>query len=166
MSAIAETARVSIVLADYAQNDSSNKISILGAGWQVTSLQPATGATGAQAVVVLIDVDPAHYEEQFAVEVTLHDEANGVVHAPGPTGEPTALRISQIVKAEKPSTPGHFVPPKALWARVQMILNFPGGLVIPAGQSYTWRVRIDGDDSRTWNLTFHVAGPAPGAVIG
>jgi hypothetical protein len=166
VSAIAETARVALVLADYAQNDTSNKAYILGAGWQVTSLQPTTGQTAAQAVVVIIDVNPEHYDEQFAVEVTLHDDANEVVQTPGPTGEPTALRVSQVLKAEKPSTPGHFVPPKALWARVQVTLNFPAGLPIQAGRSYTWRVRIDGDDSRTWDASFHVAGPPPSTVIG
>lgn len=166
MSAIAEAARVNLLLADYAAVDGTNKVNILGANWQVTGINPSSGLTAAQSVILLIDVPPQYYDEQFAVETTLYNEANEIVEAPGPTGQPAPLRISQLVKAEVPVVAGHFVPPKALWAKIQTIINLPNGILVKAGETYEWRVRIDGDDSRIWSTTFHVAGPPPQPLIG
>ena len=76
------------------------------------------------------------------------------------------LRIGQSIVAEAPVFPGQFVPKNALWAHTQFTVNFPGGLPLMAGATYTWRVRLDGDDSHVWATTFHVAGNPPPPVIG
>ena len=166
MSSVAETARVALVLADYAVADAVGKLNIIGGGWQVTALDPSSGMTAANSVVVSIDISPEHYNEDFSLELTLYDSASQIVSAPGPMGQATPLRISQVIKAEEPKVPGLIIPKRALWSHSQFIANFPGGLPLTAGETYTWSVRLDADDSRSWGTTFYVAGPRPGPVIG
>ena len=76
MSAIAETARVSILLCDFAMVDRANKVNMLGAGWQITGLDRSTGSTAPHSVVVMVDVAPEHFGDSFAFELSLH-EASG-----------------------------------------------------------------------------------------
>lgn len=166
MSDIADDARVSLVLADYAAADAVNKVNVIGAGWQVASLQPETGLTPPQSLVVLVDFLPRHYREQFALTVVLLDDVDAPVEVPGPTGEPQALRISQLVKAEEPSFQGTSVPRNMVPSHIQVVINFPGGLPLAPGRLYTWQVDIDGDAKPGWRASFFVAGPPPGPVIG
>ena len=166
MSAIADTARVAVLLADYAQADTVQKINMLGAGWQVTGLDPSTGITAPQTLVVMIDIAPPHAGETYALEAALYDDGGDLVLVPGPTGNLIPLRIGQSVTAEPPVFPGRQVPKGSLWAHQQMVLSFPGGLALAAGRAYTWRVRIDGDESRDWGITFFVAAAPASPVIG
>lgn len=166
MSAIAQTARVSVVLGDFALADAAGKVNLLGGGWQVTAIDPQTGMTSAHAVVVIVDVAPDHYDEEFSLEVALYGPGEAVAEVPGPTGQPTPLRIGQNVVANKPMVPGLSVPKDALWSHTQAILNFPGGLALAAGATYTWKARIDNDSSREWASTFYVAGRPPQPVVG
>jgi hypothetical protein len=166
VSSVAQTARVALVLADYAVADAVGKLNIIGGGWQVTALDPSSGMTTANSIVVSLDISPEHYNEDFSLELTLYDSASQIVSAPGPMGQATPLRISQVIKAEEPKVPGVIIPKKALWSHSQFIANFPGGLPLTAGETYTWSVRLDADDSRSWGTTFYVAGPLPRPVIG
>lgn len=167
MSEIAQTARVSIVLADYARPDGAGKLSILGAGWQVTALETATGQTAAFTLIVTVDVHPKHYGQEYALEIALlNDQSGELVEAPGPGGVPGPVRISQITPAEATVVAGQFVPARRLWSRSQSTINFAAGIPLVAGLTYRWQVRIDGDEDRVWETTFHVAGPAPDPVIG
>lgn len=166
MSAIADTARVAVVLADYAQADAIQKVNVLGAGWQVTGIDPNTGNTAPQTLLVVVDISPDHAGENYALEAALYDDAGELVLVPGPTGQLIPLRIGQTVTAEPPVFPGRQVPPRLLWSHAQMVLSFPGGLTLAVGRAYTWRVRIDGDDSRNWGATFFVTGPPAAPVLG
>jgi hypothetical protein len=167
VSEIASSARVNVLLADFANNDAGKRVNLLGAGWQICPLDPQTGLTLPQSLVVIVNIPPEHYEEDFSVEIVLYDDANNApVEIPGPTGSPIPLRIGQVAKAEKPSVPGQFLPAKAIWSQVQFIINFPGGLAVTAGRSYTWQVRIDGDDEYLWKASFYVPGPPPLPVVG
>ncbi len=114
MSDIAETARVSVMLCDFAMADSAQKINALGAGWQVTGLDRNTGSTAPHTVVVMVDVAPEHFGEQYAVELGLYDASGNVVVVPGPTGEPTPLRIGRNVVADRPMFHGQAVPREAV----------------------------------------------------
>lgn len=166
MSALAETARVSVVLADFGQADAVNKVHILGAGWQITGLDPQTGNTAPQTLIVFVDISPDHHNETYALEAALYDESGELVQVPGPTGQLMPLRIGQSVTAEPPLFPGRGIPSKSVWSHAQMVLNFPGGVALASGRAYTWRVRIDGDVDSDWAISFFVAGAPPSPVIG
>jgi hypothetical protein len=166
VSAVAESARVAVLLADYAAGTPDGKVNILGGGWQVMGLVPETGATPALCLSVTIEVAPDHFDEDFAVEIALYDESGDIVKVPSPTGELIPMRVSQSAKAERPNVPGYVLPSKALWAHSQLVLNFPAGLPLSAGHTYEWRVRLDGDETYTWPARFHIVGSAPQAVMG
>ncbi len=168
MSQIADTARVTIFLADFAALDAVGKLNVIGAGGQLLSLNPQLGATTPQAVVTIIEVPPAHYNEQFALSVALHNESGEIVQVPqGPLAEPGPLRVAQVLRAGEPIfSNAPQVPRGKVWARTQMVLNFPGGLTVSAGQLYTWQAQIDGDTDARWGTSFFVPGPLPQPVIG
>lgn len=166
MSEIADDARVAIALADYASVDGSGKVNLLGAGWQVTGVQPETGLTGPQTAVVFIEIPARHVNDDFALTMTLVDASGQAVMVPGPAGDLQPLRIAKIMKTEEPSFVGWNVPRHAMPCRVQVLANFPGGLPLAANSAYAWQIDIDGDARPAWKVEFFVAGPPPGPVIG
>jgi hypothetical protein len=164
---IADDVTVAIIVADYAAADASSKVNILGGGWQVTGLT-ATGLTPGQALAVLVDVPAKYRGEQFALGVTLINEANEPVMLPsvaGPTGEPQAVRMQQLMTVDPPIVPGLHLPPNVP-SRVQMIIHLPNGLPLPPNQLYRWEVEVDGNKKPHWQASFYVAGPPPGPVLG
>jgi hypothetical protein len=167
MSSISDDAKVQIFLADYAAADASNKVNALGVGFQICIPQ-ATGLTSPLTVVVLVDVPAVHAGEECAVELTLVNDSGEVVGVPGPTGENTALRFGQNTPIQQPgfNLPGLRVPRDAVWARHQLVANFQTGLPLPVSQSYRWRVSIDGNTRKDWEVSFYVPGPSGGVVVG
>jgi len=163
VSQIGDTARVAVILADYAAVDALQKVNFLGAGWQVTGIDPQTGSTAPQALGLLVDVHPDHIGDSFALEAALYDDSQKLVEVPGPAGQPQALRIAQIFTVERPVIPGH---PANTWAHLQLVVNFGGGIPLAANARYTWRVRIDGDEGHVWETSFYVVGTPQGPVIG
>lgn len=161
---IADDARACVILADFANSDPSGKANFLGAGWQVTAVSPA-GTTSPLSLAALIEVPQRWIGDEFAVSLTLRDESGEMVKMPGPSGELQAVRIQQILKVERPNVPGVMSMGK-LWSRSQIILNFPMGLPLARGQSYTWQLEIDGQDNPQWCASFLVAGVPPPPVAG
>jgi hypothetical protein len=161
---VADDARVALFLADFANADAIAKFNIVGGGWQVTGRLP-TGMTSPMVVVALIEVPSSHYGEQLAWGLSLHNEAGDLVSLPGPSGEAQAMRVQQLAKIEKPNIPGVIVPENFLPSRIQLMLSFPGGLLLTPGP-YRWRLEIDGNQLPKWDLAFVVAGPPPQPVIG
>jgi hypothetical protein len=164
MSQIGDAARVSVLLADYALTDAINKVNVLGAGWAVTGLEPQTGMTAPQCLVVLIDVPPAHYGESFTVGIQLRDSSGGLVEMPGPAGQLQPLRIAQISRVEEPTVPG--VPRGILWAHSNFVFSLVNGLPLRPDEMYTWHVEIDGEERSHWAASFFVAAPVPPPVVG
>jgi hypothetical protein len=163
---LADDARIRILLADFANSDSVGKVNVIGAAWQVTARLP-TGLTPALTLVVLVNLPPRYYGEQFAFGVSLYDEPGDIVRLPlpGPVGEAQALRIQQVAKAERPNVPGVVIPSNSLPSQTQFILSFPGGLLLTPGLYY-WQVEIDGNTRPDWRAEFLVAGPPPAPVVG
>jgi|ERR1019366_1309538 hypothetical protein len=160
---VGEEARASLILADYANMDAAGKLNLLGGGWQVTALTQ-TGLTPAQALVASIEVPERYAGTEFPISLTLLDEAGDQVKIPGPSGNMEALRIAQLVKAERPNVPGVLLHGK-VWSRVQVILNFSGGLPLRPGQSYSWSLEINSYHHPQWGASFYVAAP-PQPVLG
>lgn len=152
-----------MILGDYANADSAGKVNILGAGWQVAPLQP-TGFTPPHALAALIAAPPRYYDQEFAVTITLRDEAGQPVQVPGPIGEPQTLRVQQILKAERPAAPGMLTMDKP-WAQAKVMVNFLNGLPLQGSHLYTWDLEIEGTPNPAWAVSFFVAGPAS-PVIG
>lgn len=160
---IAEHARVSFLLADFANLDTAGKLNILGGGWQIAPIQP-TGMTPPHALVVSITLPPKFYDSEFAVTLTLRDESGRPVQSPGPVGQLQALRVQQVVKAERPVMPGVVTMDKP-WASAKFTLNFVNGLPLLPNQAYTWDLEIEGTANPGWAANFFVAAPS-GPVIG
>jgi hypothetical protein len=161
---LSDNVRVNVLLADHASQDASNKVNLLGAGWFLTAVQQ-TGMTPPQAVVVFVDVPARFHGENFALSLTLVNEAGDPVSVPGPDGTMQSLRVQQLVHADRPALPGASLPAD-LSGRVQVILNFPNGVPVAPGALYRWRVEIDTNADPQWEASFYVVGPPPAPVIG
>lgn len=167
MSALAEKARVSVLLADYASADAIGKINVLGAGFALCGIDVQTGAIPPQTLVVLIDILPEFYGEDFTLSVALRDSSGNPVEIPGPAGAPQPMRVAQVIRAETPVfPPGTNVPKDVVWAHAQLCLQLMNGLPLKAGDYYTWSVQLDGTDREDWAVSFYVAGPPPPVVLG
>jgi hypothetical protein len=162
---LVESARVTVLVADYVSVDSAGKLTAVGAGFMLTALQP-DGQSPPQHLAVLVEVPNAESGHDFALGVSLIDETTGQpVLVPGPSGEPEALRLAQVVQAQAPALQGMLVP-SGVPGRVQLVLAFPQGLPLEVGHSYRWSVEVDGQTQPGWSAWFHVPSPAPGPVFG
>lgn len=163
MSAIAEAAEVSIIVADFANVDAAGKVNVLGAGVAGIGFDPSQGLTSRFTLVAYVFVPTTLLPAEFALEIylTLGGE---LVMAPGPV-EPQAVRIAQSVNLDPPMA---FPQPARghVGGRHSAVLDFNNGLPLSPGGLYEWNVRIDGDSTRSWTYPFAIAGPTPGPVFG
>jgi len=160
MSEISDTARVSVLLADFANVDGSGKLNLIGGGVAITVIDPQTGQTAPLSLVVLAAVDPKFVGQQYALEIGLYADDDGqLVTLPGPVAS-SPMRIAQPVSVQSPTgQPGAYLPPGSVWPATQMIVNFSGGLALSAGRAYEWRATIDTNIKARTGLL--VAGPPP-----
>src|SRR4051812_46935927 len=101
---IAEDAHAILLLADYASIDAGAKVNVIGAGFTLAGWQ--AGQTAPMHVVMMIDINGRHAGEQFTFTLELRDrDTSELVALPGPTGAAEALRISQVLTAERPALP-------------------------------------------------------------
>jgi len=155
------------MLADYATMDAGQKINVIGGGFGFTGVDPATGFTAPQTLLVTISVPPTLYGEEYVLTVTLRASAGSPVELPGPSGAVQAMRVAQTVGVEEPRFPPQiYVPKKVAWAQTTAVFNFANGLPLPIGDLYTWTVDIDGTEDPRWGASFYVPGPPPGPVFG
>lgn len=158
--------RATVLVSDFAQADASGKLNMLGAGFALAGINPDGGMSAAQCLVVLLELPPRHYNEEFPIGVELRDSDTGSpVMVPSPAG-PQTMRLQQLVRAEPVHLLGVYVPP-SLWARVQVVVAFPMGLPgLRAGGNYEWKLEVEGQTRPTWVAPFHVLGPPPQPVLG
>ena len=138
--------RASLVLADFAETDPGGKVHILGAGWSVTGPQ-----MGPQAVVGFIQVPPEKAGEAVSFTLRLVDSDGELVEVQGPAG-PQGMELGGQVEVREPEG----------WDRsADLTVAFAVNVVLPlpAGQSYTWALEIDGKDLTS--TTFHVRSAPP-----
>ena len=160
MSEISESARVSIILADFANVDGTGKLNAIGAGLSITGIDPKSGQSSPVTVVLICQVDPRFQGQEYAIELALYSSDDGLlVSPPGPAGG-QPIRIAQPVRVDPPQVPpGVYLPPGSVWPGSQLIVNFQNGLPLAAGRSYEWRASIDLSVVCVSNLV--VAGPPP-----
>jgi hypothetical protein len=163
---IFEDANVSLVLADYIGVDSSGKLNALGVGFTATGIQ-ANGMTPSVYIAALIDLPSKYVGQEFAVSLKLQNDDTGqVVTLTGPTGQPDALRLQQVFKAERAVAPPGAYLPEGMFCRTQMLMAFPNGLPLAPSSFFSWVVEIDGNSNSSWRCSFYVIGPPPGPVFG
>lgn len=161
-----QDARVLVFLADYAAPDGGGKLNAIGVAFNLAGVQPG-GVTAPQHLAVIVDVPKKYIGVEFPLLIELRrDDTNEVVTIAGPSGAPDSLRIQQLVKAEPIQTPPGAYIPDDVGSRVQFVMNFPAGLPLQGGVSYTWRVELEGQHRPGWDAKFHVVGPPPPPVIG
>lgn len=163
-----EDARVTLMIADYAAADAANKLNIIGGGFQLAGYDFNQGAIGPQALVVMIELPAAYEKQQLSLSIDLRDAQTGEVvkiQNSLQVGEPQALRVQQVVHAERPHVPGLVVPDEVP-ARCQYILNLANGLPVPPGRTYYWQVELDGQHRQHWRTEFFVPGPPQPPVFG
>lgn len=154
-------------LADHAAVDAGKKINALGIGFSVVGADLATGLTGPQTVVALIEVPPTFYDVDYVVTLTLRGPDDTPVTLPGPVGQPQAVRMTQTLRAETPVfDPSFNVPRQTVWAHSQVLVNLSNGLPLPLGNLYTWTLELDDTRRDEWAVGFYVPGPRPGPVFG
>lgn len=133
-----------IAIADFVNVDASGKANLIGAGVSLIGLDPQQGASTPFGLYVRL-VSPVPIRDRPAVEIVLVDASGQPVVVPGPTGEPQAMRFSQLVDFPAPAVPGVSIPAGAVPSASQFAINFASGLPLEPGRSYTWRVQIDRD---------------------
>ena len=158
-------AHVLVILADYISVDASGKLTAVGAGFTISGLQES-GLTAPQHLGIIVSVPSRQAGREFALSASLRDEdTQQVVMVPGPSGEPQALRIAQLVKAPVPAASGVYLP-DSVCATTQIVLAFQNGLPLTVGRNYAWHVDVDGSSRNGWSARFYVPGPHPAPVIG
>jgi len=165
VSRIAETATVSLALADYASTDISGKTHIIGQGVAVIGWNPEMGVTSRFALIIDVRLPIEFSGAEFPLEIALLDEAGELALVPGPSGM-QPLRVAQVVQgvADIPRL-GQKVADHT-GVHINVIFDLGTGVPLALHGLYTWRVQLDGDESRQWLHNFAVTGPPPGPVFG
>lgn len=167
MSVAAESAHVTLLMADYASGDSQGKLNIIGGGVTVLGLEETAGATTApHAVVAIVSFGAEFVGESPAVELALEDEQGALVELPGPAGVPQFLRVGQAEQLKPLVITGRRVPNNAIRPSVQFVMHFATGLPLVAGRQYLWRIKVDHETRDEWTLAFYVPALATGPVVG
>lgn len=139
-----------LILADAAQA-AEGKVSMLGAGWSVTSSPAAPSA-----VVGLIKVPWDRANEKLPMRVQLVDEDGHPIVLPGPSGAlDQAVEFRAQLEVGRPPGIKHGTPIDSSFA-----INVPALPLTPG--RYTWRLQL-GDD--TVNASFQVQGAGAGQPV-
>lgn len=133
-----------LLLADSAQTDAAGKVHALGLGWSVTSTPGPPFA-----LVVLIRVPWTATNQRHQLTLTLLD-ADGQPFPGSADGSPTdPVRIEGEFEAGRP--PG--IPP-GMSIDQSLSVNVSPGLPFVAGETYEWRMTIDGQTEPGWSARF------------
>lgn len=122
--------RASVFVADFAQTDDRGKVNAIGMAWSTvgTPLPP-------HGVAIILEVDWHEANERRYFVLELLDEDGEPVSFDG-TGEP-ALRLEGEFEVGRPPGLAKGTPLFQNFA-----VNIPGGLPLPAGHRYEYRVSV------------------------
>ena len=127
--------QATIILADFAEADSSGKVHILGAGWSVTGPAPSP-----QAVAVFLKIPAERAGQPIPITLRLLDQSRNLVEVPGISG-PQPLEIMGQIEARSPDTQWDPTHP-LITTFVINILPMP----LAPGGVYTWSCEVDGKE--------------------
>lgn len=135
--------KVTVLLADAGQTDSSGKAHVLGLGWTVTDAP----TTQPMAVLVLLSFDgsqDAAGRHEIVLRLVGADEVP--VEIPG-TGDPVILKAEVDVQ---PRGDGGMDAP----ATAPFIVNAGPGLPLKPGERYRWEAVVDGQAEHRADVSF------------
>jgi hypothetical protein len=134
-----------VLLADFAQTDSTGKVNALGLGWSVT-----VSPTPHHSVVVLLKVgwDEANVQHHLTLSLLTADGANAV-EVPTPFGQQPLqvevdFEVGRAAGLARGSTIDHAVA-----------INVGPGLPLAPGR-YEWRMQIGATQREDWRAPFIV----------
>lgn len=162
------TARVTVLLADYANVDAAGKVNVIGGFFGLLGCHPQTKHAAPHVVVVVVDVPTNLAGIEFALQLQLRNETRGeVVRFVAPSGQLEPLQIAQAQRVPPPvMAPGLSLPPDHP-IRMQLVLAIdPGVAVVEPGEQFAWKVSIDGQSKQGWDARFSVPGGPPPPVLG
>ena len=164
----ADTARVSILLGEFANVDNNGRINLIGFGPNFVGYEAAANATVPFSVVAQIYFDHTQTHKSPSIELVLEDHQGQVVSIPGPTGQAGPLvRVGKSDPLQAVSFPTPLeVDADPLDPVANFILNFSSGLPLPPGRTYSWQVIVDSQRRPEWGLRFCVPGVALPPTIG
>jgi hypothetical protein len=157
-----DSAHVRIILADYAVAGAGGKLTLVGGGIGIISINPITGTTAPFSVVAIVSFDPQQIGESPAIELSLETESGQLVVLPG---QPGPLRVAIAERLDAPGLPGAHIPHHAVRPKKQFLLQFQTGLPLIAGTGYRWRIRVDQNTDPQWTETFYVPQASRGIVL-
>lgn len=144
--------RATVLLADAAEAV-NGKLYILGGGWSITGPAPVPFA-----LAIKIDVPWDRANEQHILKVSLLDEdGNPVPIQQAPDAAPAPLVIQGEFEVGRPAGVPRGTPLDSVLA-----INFGGGLPLPPGRRYEWRVEINDESREEWTVGFTTRPAPPG----
>lgn len=161
MSAVSQSARVTIMVADYVAAAESNKFTIVGSGITIVGIDPQTSRSAPISVVAIASFDPKFLGERPVVELSFETDDGQIVELPTPSDQAQVqsqpLRIASEPNALLPTViAGVDVPVDAVRPKVQMMMQFQSGIPLLADRKYLWRVTIDGETRDEWTESLYV----------
>lgn len=165
MSAIAESALINFLMADFANTGADGKAYVNGGGVAIVGFDQNSGLTSRFSLFVDVLIPGKLAPAEFPVELALLNGMGNIVSTPSPVG-PQAVRIAQVVNVDRLNGPYSSLIKDHVGTRAQIVIDFGNGLPLTPGEIYSWRVEVDGDDSAQRTYPFAVIGTPPGPVIG
>lgn len=134
-----------VLLADFAQTDSTGKVNALGLGWSVVSTP-----TPHHAVVVILRVGWNETNRKHHLTLSLLTaDGKDAVQVPTPVGtQPLAVEADFEVGRPPGLPPGSSIDHS-------MAINISAGLPLTPGR-YEWRMRIGDMEPESWRASFIV----------
>lgn len=125
--------KISVFTADYASGDERGKLNAIGLAWNnVPSPLPPHGV----AVVIEVGWNEANERKTFVLELLDEDGAPVSFDADGDSAP--ALRLEGEFEVGRPPGVAKGTP-----LLQTLAVNFPGGMPLPAGKRYEYRVTVD-----------------------
>lgn len=163
------TARVTVLLADYANVDAAGKVNVLGGFFSMLGYNPETKHAAPHHVVVVIDLPAALAGQEFALQLQMRNETRGeAVRFISPAGVLEPLQIAQAQRVPPaPVMPNGMSLPTGHPIRTHTVLGIDAGVaLVEPGHEFSWKLSIDGQSKTGWDARFSVPGAPPPPVLG
>ena len=150
MSELAKTARINLLIANYASLTTDGAANMVQAGIgvlyasRVPNIQFEKYSTPSFSVYTSISCDPKYIGEEYSCSLELRDDTGALLDMPD-ANNGAKMRLSQILTVQAIQVPNLVIPKGVLWPTYQFAWNFPTGIILEPDKAYSWTVTVDGD---------------------